>query len=160
MVLLSGFGVWVLDRPKTAFSTHRGQFQWRVMPFGLTSGPASFTRLMNLALSELTSTHYLAYLDDIIIWAPSLEEHLHRLRLLFDRIRTAALKLKPTQCQFLKRELSFLGHVVSSKGIKSDPHKVESVRPWPTPVDIKEFQSFIGLAIYYKAVYFWILDHR
>ena len=96
MVLLSGFGVWVLDRPKTAFSTHRGQFQWRVMPFGLTSGPASFTRLMNLALSELTSTHYLAYLDDIIIWAPSLEEHLHRLRLLFDRIRTAALKLKPT----------------------------------------------------------------
>ena len=84
------------DRPKTAFSTHRGQFQWRVMPFGLTNGPARFTRLMNLALSELTSTHCLAYLDDIIIWAPSLEEHLHRLRLLFDRIRTAALKLKPT----------------------------------------------------------------
>ena len=84
------------DRPKTAFSTHGGQVHWRVMPFGLTNGTASFTRLMNLALSELTSTHCLAYLDDIIIWAPSLEEHLHRLRLLFDRIRTAALKLKPT----------------------------------------------------------------
>ena len=80
------------DRPKTAFSTHGGQVHWRVMPFGLTS----FTRLMNLVLSELTSTHCLAYLDEIIIWAPSLEEHLHRLRLLFDRIRTAALKLKPT----------------------------------------------------------------
>ena len=84
------------DRPKTAFSTHRGQFQWRVMPFGLTNGPARFTRLMNLALSEPTSTHCLAYLDDIIIWAPSLEEYLHHLRLLFDRIETAALKLKPT----------------------------------------------------------------
>ena len=66
------------------------------MPFGLTNGTASFTRLMNLPLSELTSTHCFAYLDDIVIWAPSLEEHLHRLRLLFDRIPTAALKLKPT----------------------------------------------------------------
>ena len=113
------------------------------MPFGLTSGPASFTRLMNLALSELTSTHCLAYLDDIIIWAPSLEEHLHRLRLLFDRIRTAALKLKPTQCRFLKKEVSFLGHVVSSEGIKTDPDKVETIRTWPIPVDIKELQSFI-----------------
>ena len=84
------------DRPKTAFSTHGRQVHWRVMPFGLTNGPATFTRLMNLALSELTSTHCLAYLDDIIIWAPSLEEDLHRLRLLFDRIPTAALRLKPT----------------------------------------------------------------
>ena len=66
------------------------------MPFGLTNGLASLTRLMNLALSELTSTHFFAYLDDIIIWAPSFEEHLHRLRFLFDRIRTTALKLKPT----------------------------------------------------------------
>ena len=66
------------------------------MPFGLTNGPASFTRLMNLALSELTSTHYLAYLDAIIIWAPSLEEHLHRIQLLFDRTRTGALELEPT----------------------------------------------------------------
>ena len=66
------------------------------MPFRLTNGPASFTRLMNLALGGLTSTHCLAYLDDVIIWAPSFEEHLHRLRLLFHRIRTAALNLKPT----------------------------------------------------------------
>ena len=74
------------DKPKTAFSTHRGQFQWRVMPFGLTNGPASFTRLMNLALSGLTWTHCLVYLDDIIIWGSTFEEHLHRLRLVFDII--------------------------------------------------------------------------
>ena len=135
------------DRPKTAFSTHGGQFHWRVMPFGLTNGPASFTRLMNLALSELTSRHCLRYLDDIIIWAPFLEEHLHSIRLLFHRIRTAAPKLKPTLCRFLKREVSSAGHVVSSDGIKTDPDKVETVRTCPTPVDIKELQSFIGLAI-------------
>ena len=84
------------ERPKTAFSIHRGQFHWGVLPFGRPNGRARFTRLMNLALSEPTSTHCLAYLDDIIIWAPSLEEHLHSLQLLFDSIRTAALKLKPT----------------------------------------------------------------
>ena len=138
------------ERPKTAFSTHRGQFQWRVMPFGLTNGPASFTRLMNLALNELTWKHCLVYLDDIIIWAPSFEEHLRRLRLVFDKIRTTVLKLKPTKCQFLKREVSFLGHVVSSEGIKTDPDKVETVRTWSTPVDIKELQSFLGLASYYR----------
>ena len=138
------------DRPKTAFSTHRGQFQWRVMPFGLTNGPASFTRLMNLALSGLTWTHCLVYLDDIIIWAPTFEDHLRRLRLVFDRIRAAGLKLKPTKCQFLKKEATFLGHVVSCEGIKTDPEKVKAVETWPMPQDVTELQSFLGLASYYK----------
>ena len=102
---------------------------------------------MNLALSELTWTTCLVYLDDIIIWAPSFKEHLRRLRLVFDRIRTAGLKLKPTKCQFLKREVSFLGHVVSSEGIKTDPDKVETVRTWPTQVDIKELQASLVLQV-------------
>ena len=138
------------DRPKTAFSTHRGQFQWRVMLVGLTNGPARYTRLMNLALNQVTWTHCLVYLDDIIIWASSFEEHLRRLRLVSDRIKTAGLKLKPIKCQFLKGEVSFLWHVISSEGIKTDPGKVETVRTWPTPVDIKELQSFLGLASYCK----------
>ncbi|PFX14078.1 Retrovirus-related Pol polyprotein [Stylophora pistillata] len=135
-------------RPKTAFSTHCGQFQCKVMPFGLTNGPASFTRIMNQALSELTWTNCLGYLDDIIIWAPSFKEHLRRLRLVFDKIRTAGLELKPTKCPFVKREVSFLGHVVSSEGIQTDPDKVANLRTWPCPVDIKELQSFLGLASY------------
>lgn len=138
------------DKPKTAFSTHRGQFQWRVMPFGLTNGPASFTRLMNLALSGLTWTHCLVYLDDIIIWGSTFEEHLHRLRLVFDRIQAAGLKLKPTKCQFLKREVTFLGHVVSGDGIRTNPEKVKAVETWPTPLDVKELHSFLGLASYYR----------
>lgn len=95
------------DRPKTAFSTHHGQFQWNVMPFGLTNGPVSFTRLMNLALSGLTWTHCLVYLNDIIVWAPTFEEHIHRLRLVFNRIRAAGLKLK-LKCRFLRKEVAFL----------------------------------------------------
>ena len=137
------------DRPKTAFSTHRGQFQWTVMPFGMTNGPASFTRLMNLALSGLTWTHCLVYLDDIIIWAPTFEDHICRLRLVFDRIRAAGLKLKPTKCRFLRKEVAFLGHVVSSDGIKTDPEKVKAVKTWPVPLNVKELQSFLGLASYY-----------
>lgn len=133
------------DRPKTAFSTHRGQFQWNVMPFGLTNGPASFTRLMNLALSGLTWTHCLVYLNDIIIWAPTFEEHIHRLRLVFNRIRAAGLKLK-LKCRFLRKEVAFLGHVVSADGIKTDPEKVESVKTWPVPLNVKELQGFLGLA--------------
>lgn len=74
------------DRPKSAFSTHHGQFQWRVMSLSLTNGPASFTRLMNLALSGLTCTHCLVYLDDIIIWATTFEDHLHHLQLVLDRM--------------------------------------------------------------------------
>ena len=120
------------------------------MPFGLTNGPASFTRLRNLALSGLTWTHYLVYLDDIIIWAPTFEDHLHRLRLVFHSIRAAGLTLKPSKCQFVKREVTFLGHVVSSDGIKADPENVKAVKTWPTPVDVKELQSFLGLASYYR----------
>ena len=117
------------------------------MPVGLTNGPARYTRLMNLALNQVTWTHCLVYLDDIIIWASSFEEHLRRLRLVSDRIQTAGLKLKPTKCQFLKREVSFLWHVISSEGIKTDPGKVETVRTWPTPVDIKELQASLVLQV-------------
>ena len=138
------------DRPKTAFSTHRGQFQWTVMPFGLINGPASFMRLMNLALSGLTWTHCLTYLNDIIVWAPTFEEHIHRLRLVFNRIRAAGLKLKPTKCRFLRKEVAFLGHVVSADGTKTDPGKVEAVKTWPVPLNVKELQTFLGLASYYR----------
>ena len=136
------------DRPKTAFSTHKGQFHWRVMPFGLTNGPASFTGLMNLPLSGLSWTHGLVHLDDIIIWASTFENHIHRLRLVFDHMRMAGLKQKPTKCHFLQKEVTFLGHVVSADGIKTDPEKVKAVKTEPVSVNLKELQSFLGLAGY------------
>lgn len=120
------------------------------MPFGLTNRPASFTRLMNQALSGLTWTHGLVYLDNIIIWASTFENHIHCLWLVFDRMRMAGLKQKPTKCHFLQKEVAFLGHVVSVDGITTDPEKVKAVKTWPVPVNLKELQSFLGLAGYYR----------
>ena len=120
------------------------------MPFGLTNGPASFTRLMNLALDGLMWIYCFDYLDDIIVWSATFDEHLHRLRQVFDRIRKAGLKLKPAKCQFLKKRVTFLGHVVSSQGIETDPEKTRAVDEWPTPENLVELQSFLGLASYYS----------
>ena len=142
------------DRPKTEFSTHRGQLQWEVMPFGLSNGPASFTRLMNLALDGLTWTYCLLYRDDIIVWSDTFDEHLSRLGQVFDRIRKAGLKLKPAKCQFLKKRVTFLGHVVSCNGIETDPEKTRAVDDWPTPENLTELQSFLGLASYYRRFIF------
>ena len=94
------------------------------MPFGLTNGPASVTRLINLVLNGLTWTHCIVYLDDIIIWAQIFEEHIHCLRLVFNRKRTAGLKLTPTKCHFLRREVTFLSHVVSSDRMKTSRQKM------------------------------------
>jgi len=78
------------------------------------------------------------YLDDIIIWASTFKYHIHRPRLMFDRIRMDGLKLKPTKCHFLQKEVTFLGHVVSADVMKTDPKKVKVVKTWPVPVNLKE----------------------
>ena len=102
--------------------------------------------LMNLALDGLTWTYCLVYLDDIIVWSATFDEHLYHLRQVFDRIRKAGLKLKPAKCQFLKKRVTFLGHVMSCKGIETDPEKTRAVDEWPTPENLTELQSFLGLA--------------
>jgi len=92
----------------------------------------------------------LVYLDDIIVYSSTVEEHLLRLRKLFDRLRIAKLKLKPSKCNLLRAEVNFLGHVVSGEGVSTDPGKIEVVRDWPTPSDVKKVRSFFGLASYYR----------
>ena len=99
---------------------------------------------MNLARSGLTWTHCFVCLDDITIWAPTFEEDIYRLRLVFDRIGTTGLKLKPTKCQFLRNEVTFLGHVVSPKGIKLDPEKAKAVKTCPAPLDVLASLVIIG----------------
>ena len=136
------------DRPKTAFVAHRGQFQWTCLPFGVTNGPGTFTRLMNLALPGLTWRECLVYLDDIIIMSGTFDEHLSRLRSVFERLRDAGLRLKSSKCVFLQRQVSFLGHVVSAEGIQTDPEKIAAVRDWPTPTSISELKGFLGLVTY------------
>ena len=138
------------DRDKTAFVTHKGQFRWTCMPFGLTNGPATFQRLMNLALKGIAWKDCLVYLDDIIIWSSTFDEHLRQLRAVFERLRAAKVKLKKKKCSFLQRSIKFLGHVVSAKGIQTDPDKTKAVQEWPTPKDVAELRSFLGLCSYYR----------
>jgi len=105
---------------------------------------------MDLALHGLNFYMCLVYVDDIIVYSSTVEEHLVRLKELFDRLRTANLKLKPSKCHLLRAEIKFLGHVVSAEVVSTDPSKVEAVRDWPVPEDVHEVRSFLGLTSYYR----------
>jgi len=92
----------------------------------------------------------LVYLDDIIIYSTTVEEHMIRLKKLFDRLRIANLKLKPSKCHLLRAKIKFLGHVVSAEGVSTDPSKIEAVKDWPEPEDVHEVRSFLGVTSYYR----------
>jgi len=138
------------DRDKTAFICHRGMFRYRTMPFGLCNAGATFQRLMDIVMSGLHLDVCLVYLDDIILFSRTVEEHLERLVIVLNRLRSAGLKLKPEKCSLFRRSVSFLGHVVSEAGIATDPVKTKAVAEWPVPTSLKEVRSFIGLASYYR----------
>ena len=138
------------DREKTAFTTHQGLFEFKVMPFGLCNGPSTFQRLMDSALNGLQWTICLIYLDDVIIFSRTLEEHLTRLKDILQRFRNAGagLKLRPSKCQLLKEAVSYLGYVVSKGGIATDPRKISSIEQWPVPTNLGQLRSFLGLNCY------------
>jgi len=116
---------------KTTFIVRTGIYSFRRVPFGLCNAGSTFQRVMDLALNGLNFYICLVYLDDIIVYSITIEEHLVKLRKLFDRLRTANLKLKPSKCHLLLAEIKFLGHVVSAEGVSTDPSKIEAVRDWP-----------------------------
>ena len=138
------------DKPKTAFTTHVGLYQFLVMPFGLTNAPATFQRAMQHTLRGLQWEICLAYLDDILVFSHSYQDHLCRLQKVFDRLRAAGFTLKPQKCHFLKKEIQYLGHVVSGQGISPDPAKVKAIQDWKFPTNVKEVRSFHGLVSYYR----------
>lgn len=138
------------DKHKTAFTTRRGLFQFKVMPFGLCCAPATFERLMESVLAGLNWDICLVYLDDIIIMGKSFEDMLHNLTKVFDRFQHAGLRLKAKKCHLFQRTVTFLGHVISEEGISTDPEKVKSIRDWPVPNNAHEVRSFLGLCGYYR----------
>ncbi|CAC5369122.1 unnamed protein product [Mytilus coruscus] len=139
------------DRPKTAFSCHRGLFQFKVMPFGLCNAPSCFERLMEIVLQGYQWERCLCcYLDDVIIFGPTFEKALENVEFVFERFRQANLKLKPKKCSLFQHQVLFLGHLITDEGIACDPSKIEAVRDWPTPKNINEVRSFLGLAGYYR----------
>ena len=138
------------DKEKTTFCTKYGLFQFKVMPFGLSNAPGTFERLMETVLRGMQWERAVLYLDDIIVFSDSVEEHLKRLEEILQRLRAANLMLKPSKCHFFKRQVEFLGHIVSQDGVSTDPHKVEAVKEWPIPRRVRDVRAFLGLTGYYR----------
>ena len=148
-------GYWQIEldpsaREKSAFVTHNGLYEFLVMPFGLTNSGASFQRLMGHILRGLEYRFALIYIDDIIIFSRSVEEHLVHLEEVFRRLRQANVKLNPKKCSFVKQKVEYLGHVVTPEDISPNPDKARVVREFPTPTDLKELRNFLGLTNCYK----------
>jgi hypothetical protein len=138
------------DADKTAFITRSGQYRFKVLSMGLANAPSQFQRLMDLVLSGLLWEYCLVFLDDIIVYSATVDQHVERLSAVFGRLASANLKLKPSKCQLFQREVRFLGHVISEAGIAADPEKVSVVASWPQPRNLTELRSFLGLASYYR----------
>lgn len=138
------------DKHKTAFSTPYGHFEYNRMPFGLRNAPATFQRLMDQVLTGLQGIELFVYLDDIVIYARSLEEHAIKFQRLMKRLEEANLSLQPDKCEFLKKEVAYLGHIITENGVRPDPGKIEAVRNYPIPTTRKNIKQFLGLAGYYR----------
>jgi len=138
------------DREKTAFSIGNGLWQFTVMPFGLCNAPATFQRLMEKVLHGLLSKICLVYLDDIIIFGKNFNEMLNNLKMVFLRIRSVNLRINPEKCVLFEKHVKYLGHIVSSEGVTTDPEKIAAVREWPIPHTKKQLRSFLGFSSYYR----------
>nr|VZI47949.1 unnamed protein product [Spirometra erinaceieuropaei] len=138
------------DRQKTAFILPQGLFEFETMPFGLCNAAATFQRLMQVVLAHLYPQQCLVYLDDVIVFGRTIAQHNQNLYAVLEALREAGLRLNPQKCQFLRHQVSYLGHEVSAAGIRVAPEKIDAIRSWPTPQTPTEVRGFIGLASYYR----------
>lgn len=139
------------SRKYTAFITDK-QYQMKRLPMGLKTSPSAFSRLMTIAMSGLNYEKCLIYLDDLVSFGRSLEVHNKNLISIFERLRKVNLKVNPEKCQFLKKELLYLGHVVSSQGVYPDPQKTIIIQNYPRPSNSDEIKRFVAFANYYRLV--------
>ena len=142
------------DVHKTAFTTHIGLYEYRVMPFGLCNAPSHFQRQMNQMFAHLP--YVLVYLDDILVFSKDTEEHCDHLRIVLSTLKENQFYAKLSKCSFFQAQTKFLGFMVDKEGVKMDPEKVSAVRDWPIPKDAAELRSFLGLTNHYKR---FILDY-
>ena len=138
-------------KERTAFTVGPlGFYEFNRMPFGLVNAPATYQRLMEECFFGLHLDICYIYLDDLIIFSKTFEEHMDRLQKIFQRLREVNLKLSPKKCEFFKRKVRYVGHIVSSEGIEPDPQKVDKVKDWPTPTNPDEVRQFLGFVGYYR----------
>ncbi|GFT62320.1 retrovirus-related Pol polyprotein from transposon 17.6 [Trichonephila clavipes] len=138
------------DKEKTAFTTGQGLWQFKVIPFGLCNAPATFKRLMETVRGVLSYEACLVYLDDIIIVGCSFEEHLKNMRRVLQKLKEANLKLSPSKCHLFRREVTYLGHIISAEGVRTGPDKISSVKDWNCQTEVHQLLSFLGLCMYYR----------
>ena len=138
------------DRPKTAFASKQGLFEFKVMPFGLCNAPATLERLMETVLAGLNWQICLIYLDDLINFGKTFEDMINNLDKVLNQLKSAGLKLKPRKCQLFAQEVEFLGRMITNEGINTCPKKTKAVWEWPTPESIHQVRSFFGFCSYYR----------
>ena len=120
------------------------------MSFGLTNDPATVQGWMESCLGELHLTWCIIYLGDIIVFSQTPEEYVLRLKAVFNKLKAAVLKLKPSECDLFRKQINYLGHVVGHQGVSTDPKKIQAVTEWPRPTTVTEIRSFLGFVSYYR----------
>ena len=138
------------SKEKTAFITHNGLYEFNVLPFGLCNSPATFQRLMTHVLRGLEWDICLVYIDDLIIFSRTFDDHLLHLERVFKRLRDANVRLKPSKCYFVQQKVDYLGHVVSAEGLSPNPNKIQAVQDFPIPQNTTGIKAFLGLCNYYR----------
>lgn len=135
---------------KTAFQTHLGHYEFLVVSFGLTGGPNTFQFAMNHTLAPGNRKYVIVFFDDILVFSITFKEHLQHLRLVLSMLAKHQWKVKLSKCAFAQRQVGYLGHIISSAGVSTDPTKITAIDTWPTPANVKEVRGFLGLAGYYR----------
>jgi hypothetical protein len=138
------------DEPKTTFRTRWGSFEWCVMPFGLSNAPAAFQRFMNDTFSDMIDVSVIVYLDDILIYSADLASHKKHVKEVLRRLRKAGLYARADKCEFHSERVEYLGYILSPDGLSMAANKVQTIRDWPEPRKIKDVQSFLGFANFYR----------
>jgi hypothetical protein len=135
---------------KTAFQTHSGHYEFRVVAFGLTEALGTFQGAMNVTLAPGLHKFVLVFFDDILIYSKTYAEHLVHIELVFQWLQQDQWFVKLSKCKFAQRSVSYLGHIISKEGIATNPAKIQAVTSWPLPTSVKELRGFLGLADYYR----------
>ncbi len=138
------------DEWKTAFSTTSGHYEYLVMPFGLVNSPSVFQAFVNDVFRDMLNRWVIVYIDDILIYSDSYEDHVKQVRSVLQRLLTHQLYAKIEKCEFHQTSVSFLGYVISSGGVAMEDKKVQAVIDWPQPITLKELQRFLGFANFYR----------
>ena len=157
MDLLKGFHQIEMDPESTkyvAFSSSTGHYEYVRMPFGLRNAPITFTRMIQLVFGDLLGSILFCYMDDIIVCSDTLADHLRKLDIVLERLRTFNLKIKLSKCDFYKTQLEYLGYIISNEGLQVVHDKVRAISNFPIPKSLKNIQQFLGVTGYYRRFIF------